>query len=232
MIIKQFKYSRDNFGYLVYSGSSGIAIDAGAPDDIDRFARDNGINIEVVTNTHSHPDHTPGNSRMLELSGATFVDCRKIISDQRIHVGSEDLNIIYTPGHTMDCITFTTDEFMVTGDTLFNGTVGNCFSGELEIFFESLKRLSMLPGHMQIYAGHDYVSDSMTMARLIDPKNQFIDTYLKKYNPGLVVSALDDEFKVNPYVRFNDPAMINLLEERNMPTHTEFKRFESIMELY
>ena len=89
--------------------------------------------------------------------------------------------MFHTPGHTEDSVTFKADDFLVTGDTLFNGTIGNCFSGDLNAFFTSLKRLISLPGHMKIYAGHDYVMDSMKMAAIIEKNNPYFAEYIKKY---------------------------------------------------
>ena len=115
---------------------------------------------------------------------------------------------------------------------MFNGTVGNCFSGDLEAFFQSLKRLISMPGNTRIYGGHDYVIESMEIAKNIEKDNPHIEEYIQKYNPGLIVSTLDDELKVNPYIRFNSQSMINNLQKRNMPANTEFERFKSIMEIY
>lgn len=232
MFIRQFKYSRDNLGYLVYSTSEGIAIDAGGVEDILSFSEKNHIHIQYVTNTHSHYDHTSGNKALLKKTGAQFIDCIQIKSDQVIPLNKEILEVFPTPGHTDDSVTFKTDEFMVTGDTLFNGTIGNCFTGNLAAFFQSLKRLMSFPGNIKIYGGHDYVIESMEVAKAIEEDNPDIDEYLSKYNPGLIESTLDDELRANPYIRFNAPNMINKLQERNLPTNTEFERFKSIMENY
>jgi hydroxyacylglutathione hydrolase len=48
----------------------------------------------------------------------------------------------------------------------------------------------------------------------------------------LVVSLLYDELKVNPFLKFNTPGMINILKKQNMPADTEFERFNSIMEIF
>ena len=82
MKIKQFRYSVDNLGYLVHDKKTGIAIDGGAPEAILAFAKDHGIQIKYVANTHSHYDHTTGNQTLLDSINAHFIDCRSIISDQ------------------------------------------------------------------------------------------------------------------------------------------------------
>ncbi|MBW2653501.1 MAG: MBL fold metallo-hydrolase [Deltaproteobacteria bacterium] len=232
MFIQQFRYSTDNLGYLVYSTREGIAIDAGDVEAVLVFAEKNHIDIKYITNTHSHYDHTSGNEELLKKTTAEFIDCRKIKSDQTLPLDHEILEVFHTPGHTEDSVTFKANDFLVTGDTLFNGTIGNCFSGDLNAFFQSLKRLISLSKNTKVYGGHDYVIDSMKMAKIIEKENPYIEEYLKKYNFGLIVSTLDDELKANPYVRFNVPSMINNLKERNLPIDTEFDRFNSIMEIY
>ena len=232
MDIQQFRYSTDNLGYLIYSTDVGVAIDAGAVEDTLMFAQKNGIDIKYVTNTHSHHDHTSGNEALLKKTNATFIDCQQIKSDQTISLGKEILEVFHTPGHTNDSIVFKADDFLITGDTLFNGTVGNCFSGDFNAFFNSLKRIISLPGNTKIYAGHDYVAESMEIAKNIEKDNLDIEKYMENYNPRLIVSTLEDELKVNPYIRFNAKEMINNLENRNMPASTEFERFKSIMEIY
>lgn len=232
MFIEQFRYSTDNLGYLIYSANEGMAIDAGGVEGILAFAEKNNICIKYVTNTHSHHDHTLGNAALLQKTGAQFIDCRQIRSDQTISLDTERVDVFHTPGHTEDSVTFKADNFLVTGDTLFNGTVGNCFTGDLHAFFLSLKRLISFPKSTIVYGGHDYVMESMQTAKNIEKENPFIDAYISKYNPALIVSTLEDELKANLYLRFNAQSMVKKLQDRNMPAKTEFERFNSIMEIY
>ena len=232
MFIKQFRYAADNLGYLVYSSNEGIAIDAGAVEDILNFAQNNNIDIKYVTNTHSHYDHIPGNRELLKKTGAEFIDCKNIKTDQKISVGKEILEVFFTPGHSDDSITFSAGKFLVTGDTLFNGTIGNCFSGDLNGFFMSLKRLIAFPGNTKIYSGHDYVMEAMEIASSIEKDNPHIEGYINILNSAPIVSTLEEEFKVNPFIRFNAQSMIDNLKKRNMPADTEFERFNSIMKIY
>jgi hydroxyacylglutathione hydrolase len=231
--IQQFKYSADNLGYLVYSEKSSIAIDPGAPEDMAKFATEKNIPIDIVTNTHTHADHTQGNNALLKRTNARFIDCTTLSHGQVLDLqNATGLEVILTPGHTMDSLCFKGDGFIVTGDTLFNATVGNCFSGDLESFFNSLKQLMSLPGDTLIYAGHDYVLESLKYAKIIEPDNPNLNGYASSYNPEHVVSRLSEELKVNPYLRFNTASMIERLKEKNLPRETQFQRFASVMEIF
>lgn len=232
MKIEQFRYGADNLAYLVHRGREAVAIDAGAAGEMLAFAEARKLAIRCVTNTHTHADHTPGNRRLLEATGAALVDCRQVVHGQHLPVGGRDIIVYRTPGHMADCVTFHADGALITGDTMFNGTVGNCFSGDLESFFASIRFLMRFDPATRIYAGHDYVRDSMAFARSIEPDNPAIAGYLARYDPAHVVSTLADELKVNPFLRFNDPAMIRILAARGMPLETEYDRWRSLMGLY
>lgn len=232
MNIKQFRYSSDNMAYLVYNEETALAIDPGAVEDMIAFAESNNLRIDRVTNTHTHYDHTIGNSVMLHKTGAEFLDCREFKHNSTINLGSETIMVFRTPGHIDDCVTFQAGNALITGDTLFNGTVGTCFSDDMKGFLNSILFLMTFPPETLIYAGHDYVKEAMTFARIIEKENPAIERYLSEYNPDLVVSTLGDELEANPFLRFNDPRMIAIMEERGLPVKTELDRWKSLMDLY
>ncbi|MFH1976165.1 MAG: MBL fold metallo-hydrolase [Pseudomonadota bacterium] len=231
MNIKQFRYSSDNLGYLLYAEKSAIAVDGGAVDQIFSFAGQNDLKIEYVTNTHSHPDHTMGLKSLLTKTGAVYLDHNLLPAKGFIGLDGEKIDVYHTPGHTDDSVTFHVGNFLVTGDTLFNGTVGNCFSGDLFAFYNSIKMLITFPKDTVVYAGHDYVEYSMAFAGIVEPGNVDINFFLKKYNPEHVSSTIEDELKVNPYLRFNDSKMISVLKAKGLLVSTEFERWESLMSL-
>ncbi|MCF8112246.1 MAG: hydroxyacylglutathione hydrolase [Desulfotignum sp.] len=232
MQIKQFRYGADNLGYLVFCQNTGVAVDAGAVEEILDFVQKHRISISQVTNTHLHPDHTSGNEQIIKKTGAVFLDCKKFYDGQQIQLDKEVLKVIATPGHTSDSVCFAADGFLVTGDTLFNGTVGNCFSGDLTAFYHSLKKLLAFPRATRVFAGHDYVAESLEIAAALDPDNPDIARYLEKYDPLFVTSTLADEQLVNPFLRFNSDVMIRKLKQRSFSCSTEKQRFISLMEAF
>ena len=229
--IRQFRYGADNLAYVLHTDRHALAIDGGAVEEILSFLTSRGLSLRYVTNTHDHPDHTPGNGFLLKKTGAEYISPQTAASMENICLEEESIRVIPTPGHTEDSVVFHTNAMLITGDTLFNGTVGNCFTGDLAAFYASLTRLASLPPETRIYAGHDYVLSSMAFARSLEPGNPHIDAFLKHYGPGEVVSALKDELLANPYLRWNDPAMIRLLEAHSLPVMDAFTRFKSIMSL-
>jgi len=232
MEIKQFRYSTDNLGYLVYTKSSAIAIDgAGALDDILSFVKGKGLRLRFLTNTHSHPDHTLGNKKLLNQTGAVYIPYETLRQEKKIDLDGNEIKIMHTPGHSADSVVFFFGNILVSGDTLFNGKIGRCFTGDMKGFYASIKMLMDLPVDTIIYAGHDYVEEYMDVARALEPDNPYIDAYLESYDPDYVHSTLEQEFKVNPCLRFNDPKIISILEQKGYPVETEFQRFKSIRDI-
>ena len=231
MEIKQFRYAADNFGYLLYGQRSALAVDGGAVRAILAFLDEKRLNLRYVTNTHLHADHTVGNRKLLEATRADQIDPHDFCERQTIEIDGQSVHAFKTPGHTDDSITLSAGDMLITGDTLFNGTVGNCFSGDLQGFYESIKKLMTWPADTRIYAGHDYVADSLAFARNLEPHNAAIDAYWEAYDPHHVFSRLADELQVNPYLRFNTASIRALLVDKGFPVDTEYQRWEGIMAL-
>jgi hydroxyacylglutathione hydrolase len=226
--IEQFRYG-DNLAYLLYGKKEAMAIDAGAWQEILAFLDQYSLTLKYVTNTHRHSDHTPGDDHLLRKTGAEFLDCTKFADQQRIPVDGEPVTVYRTPGHSRDSVCFLAGQNLITGDTLFNGTVGNNFSGDSRGFFESIKRLMALPDDTRIFAGHDYVRDSLAFARHLEPHNQDIDRFRQTCDPHFLYSTLAEEKKINPYLRFNEEPIIQLLRKHHLPHGTEWERWQSLM---
>jgi hydroxyacylglutathione hydrolase len=232
MYIEQFRYSADNLAYLAWNEAGAVAVDGGAVEEIRSFLVERSIPLRYVTNTHRHYDHTLGNEALLAVTGARFVDPGTIPDGGGIDLGGESLRVCRTPGHTEDSVCFLSGSTLLTGDTLFNGTVGNCFSGDLLGFLRSIRRLLEFPGETLVLAGHDYVRDSLLFARRLEPANlPALEAYWRTYDPAFVCSSLREERTTNPYLRFNDPGIVAVLRERRLPAATEEERWLSLMSI-
>lgn len=156
MKIEQIKVGfMEVFAYLVYCPQSleALIIDpAGDEDMLFSKITSTGLTLRYIVNTHGHADHTCGNKRMKELTGAEIVmhalDDELFNSPQGrefarqwgftpsptaditvdhgdiIEVGSVSLKVIHTPGHSPGGICLLGDGNLFTGDTLFVGAIG------------------------------------------------------------------------------------------------------------
>ena len=229
MNVKQFKYSMDNLGYLIYGDKTVIAVDGGAVRTMLSFLEEHGLELSIVTNTHSHGDHTCGNTELLSATGAEFISADELHALGSLELEGSKIDIIQTPGHTADSVCFYFADILISGDTLFNGKVGRCFTGDFRTFYGSIQKLLKLPGNTIVYAGHDYVEEYMEYARMVEPFNSSIDRYLKMYDPNHIFATLADEVTVDPFLRLNEPSVISYLEQRGLPASTEYIRWESLM---
>lgn len=75
-----------------------------------------------------------------------------------ITCGGLTAKIIHTPGHTPGswCLYFEDDKLLVTGDTLFNGSIGRTDfpGGSMREMEASLQRLKQLPDDTRLICGH------------------------------------------------------------------------------
>ena len=76
-----------------------------------------------------------------------------------------------------------------------------------------------------------YIIRRVAFAKKLEPDNPHIERYLKKYDSAHVHSTLDEESRINPFLRFNDKKIISVLEKKGLPVGTEFERWESLMSL-
>jgi len=180
-IFEQIRTGGDrNFGYLIGDRKNQVAtlVDPSyQPELLIQRAKDQSLQVTHVINTHGHGDHTNGNNRVKELTGAQIATYRDssvqhdidLVDSQEMTVGKFQLKILYVPGHADDHILIYIPEFQIaiTGDHLFVGKIGGTM-GEADARqqFESLMRLQVeLPDDTTVWPGHDVgCRPSSTMA--------------------------------------------------------------------
>ena len=170
MFIKQFRTGGDrNFGYLAADNDSKKAavIDPSySPDMIVDFAVDNGYDIRYVLITHNHYDHTNGNDQIQTRTGIIPLMYNQtdpqtgitLADNTTLSLGSLNIRIIHTPGHTFESMCILIGDALFTGDTLFVGKIGGTdFSQEARREYDSLhSKLLTLPDEIRVFPGHDY----------------------------------------------------------------------------
>ncbi|MBI2767752.1 MAG: MBL fold metallo-hydrolase [Chloroflexi bacterium] len=132
-----------------------ICIDPGdQPEEILALARDMGVTIKLIANSHAHIDHVLGVKGVHAATGADFLlhhqdldllrdgfrmsaarfgldpgqqppDPAAFVEDgDTVEVAGLQLKAITTPGHTPGSVSYYTEGMLFSGDTLFRGSIG------------------------------------------------------------------------------------------------------------
>jgi hydroxyacylglutathione hydrolase len=179
VILRQFLQSDPvAISYLFGCGgkASGAVVDpVGNVEDYVAAARDTGMKILYVIDTHIHADHVSTGRRLAGAAGAEYVlhadaeaapGFRAIRDHEVLQLGNVVVEVLHTPGHTPEHICLlVTDRtraqepwFVLTGHTLMVGDVGRTeLAAKAEegarILFRSLERLKALPDYLEVLPG-------------------------------------------------------------------------------
>ena len=100
------------------------------------------------------------------FSSRSFIGCKadKILEDgDQLSVGNETVRVLHTPGHTAGSVCYLAGDALLSGDTVFAGSVGrtDLYGGSQAQLLKSLKKLKKLyfeEGDKKLYPGHGNLS--------------------------------------------------------------------------
>jgi hydroxyacylglutathione hydrolase len=196
MILKRF-YNEPlaQASYLVGCAKTGEAIVIDANRDVDQYleaAASEGLRIVAVTETHIHADYVSGSRELAARAGArlylsdegdadwkyAFANESNVVlirDGDSISVGNLRLDVLQTPGHTPEHVSFVLYDLpasaepmgVFTGDFVFVGDVGRPdlleraagYEGTMEkgarVLYDSLSRFRRaLPGFVTLWPAH------------------------------------------------------------------------------
>ena len=177
--------------YMIGCQRTGEAVVVDANRDLDQYidtAAQEGLRITQVTETHIHADYVSGSRELAQRTGASlclsdegdqdwkyqFAHDRKLKNGDRIKVGNITLDVLHTPGHTPEHLTFLVTDgaaadrpiAALTGDFVFVGDVGRPdlleraanIKGTMETgaktLWNSLRAFAKQEDWLQIWPGH------------------------------------------------------------------------------
>ncbi|MEX2443214.1 MAG: rhodanese-like domain-containing protein [Alkalispirochaeta sp.] len=176
--------------YIVGCRQTGEALIVDPLRDVDRYvsiAEHQGLRITHVTETHIHADYLSGSRELAHASGAQLLlsdeggpdwqyafEHHGLHGGDRLHLGNVAIDVVHTPGHTPEHITFIVTDtaagdaptLALTGDFVFVGDVGRpdllekaaSVTGSQETgarqLYQSLKVIRELPQYLAIWPGH------------------------------------------------------------------------------
>lgn len=170
--------------YLIGDENTGRAVVVDPQRDVSEYlsdARDMGMTIELVIETHFHADFLSGHLELAKATGAKIVyssvaetefESMGVADGERYSLGEVTLEFRHTPGHTPESMSIVVFEHahdevpygVLTGDALFIGDVGRPdllasigFTREelADKLYDSLhNKLMTLPDATRVYPAH------------------------------------------------------------------------------
>ena len=146
---------------------------------LERAKRD-GVQIKYILETHFHADFVSGHVDLAKATGATIVygpnaspsfDFHSAKDGEFLHFGALKMEVLHTPGHTMESTCFLlynndgNPEALFSGDTLFIGDVGRPDLAQKAatmtqedlagLLYDSLRsKIMTLPDSVTVYPAH------------------------------------------------------------------------------
>lgn len=220
LTVHQFACLDDNYGFLIRDDATGQVgcIDTPDGDAVIAAAESVGWNIDVIFNTHWHPDHAGGNAAVKARFGSHIVGPAEVVEhypvDQvvkhgdKVMLGDTRFEVIDTGGHTLGHICYYAPDAqkIFVGDTLFPLGCGRLFEGTPEQMWASLSRLAALPGDTVVYSAHEYTLSNARFAQSVDDSPELAERVaqvVKARDAGrpTVPTTIEDERRTNPFLR-------------------------------
>jgi len=231
----------DNYVWLIEGlDRSTVIVDAGEAGPVIEAIEKFDLQPAGVIITHHHADHVQGLGDLLTRYPVPVHgpdSCRRygvdhvVGDDSRFEVpGVGHFDVMATPGHTQDHLSYLIDTHLFCGDTLFTGGCGRLFEGTAAQMLHSLDRIATLDDATEIHCGHEYTTDSLRFAAHAEPDNPDIAARVHE-----VAACRDDgrptasaslalEKKTNPFLRVRVPALRAAIESyvgEPLPDDTE-----------
>jgi hydroxyacylglutathione hydrolase len=222
--VRLFPCLGDNYGFLIRDDATGQVAAVDTPDAdaiLADLERSGWGRLDLILNTHWHPDHTGGNAALKAATGCEIVGPeevrrgapldRVVRGGDRLALGETGFEVIDTPGHTLGHIAWRAPGAAFVGDTLFALGCGRLFEGTPEQMWDSLRRLADLPDDTVVWCAHEYTAANARFALSLDDRPEMrahAEAIFARRERGeaTVPTTIGIEKAFNPFLRAADAA--------------------------
>ena len=222
----------DNYIWCIQKNKKLAVVDPGDSKELLNLIKDNDLILEDILITHHHFDHTGGLEDLHKLVKGNIYGPKqsnkfinKFVSENdEIEVLGNKYKIFETPGHTLDHISYYSEDInsVFCGDTLFSGGCGRAFEGTFEQLHNSIQKLNGLPESTLIYAAHEYTVSNLEFAYSI-------------HNDEIILENLNHSKKLLSEGSITLPSVLSLEKRINLfllENRPEFAKSKPDLELF
>ncbi|CAL4321793.1 Hydroxyacylglutathione hydrolase GloB [Buchnera aphidicola (Protaphis terricola)] len=240
MILTKISVLHDNYIWILYNKKgSCIIIDPGVADAVITKIIQKKLNPIAILLTHEHIDHTGGVNKILKIYPNIIVFGPKEIKNNYIHevvTGGDKISLLkkniyvfFTPGHTLNHVSYYLKPYLFCGDTIFSCGCGKVFNNNYLDMYYSIELIKSFPKYTILCWSHEYTLSNLNFSINIIPKDKSIKKYYKKIKKKLYLKKsifpfyLFNEKKNNIFLRTNDPSLIKELKLQSKSYFDIFK---------
>ncbi|MFC5372232.1 hydroxyacylglutathione hydrolase [Brevundimonas faecalis] len=226
LTVRQFPCLSDNYGFLIRDEATGrvAAVDTPDAEAILADLKASGWGrLDMILNTHWHPDHTGGNERLKAETGCEIVGPEEVrraapldraVGDgETVRLGETVFEAVLSPGHTLGHLVFRSveNDLAFVGDVIFALGCGRLFEGSPEQMWDSLNRIAAWPETTTLYCAHEYTASNARFALSLDDRPEMqahaeaIFAARERGEPT-VPTTVAVERRFNPFLRAADAA--------------------------
>ncbi|BBN80988.1 hydroxyacylglutathione hydrolase [Pseudoalteromonas sp. A25] len=217
--VDPIKAFNDNYIWAIYNEAQQNVwvVDPGQAEPVLEYLKQKNATLKGILVTHHHWDHTNGIETLLKhapsiaVYGPTNSPFKGIThplqEGDQVDVLGMQLNVIETPGHTLDHICYFNEALCFTGDTIFSGGCGRLMEGDAEQMWRSLSKFKHLHDSTLMYCTHEYTLTNLAFANAVEPNNVDIQNYQEwattkvSSNKPTLPSTFAKERAINPFLR-------------------------------
>ena len=226
LTVRQFACLSDNYGFLIRDEATGMVAAVDTPDAeaiLTDLQASGWGRLDMILNTHWHPDHTGGNERLKAETGCEIVGPEEVrraapldrvgVDGDGVTLGATTFEVVLSPGHTLGHVIYRAveDDLAFVGDTLFALGCGRLFEGTPEQMWDSLNRIAAWPETTTLYCAHEYTASNARFALSLDDRPEMqahaeaIFAARERGQPT-VPTSVGAERRFNPFLRAADAA--------------------------
>lgn len=228
--VRLFPCLSDNYGFLIRDRVTGktAAIDAPDAEAILADLKTSGWGgLDLLLNTHWHPDHTQGNAALKAATGCEIVGPeevrrvapldRAVAGGDRVALGETSFEVLDMPGHTLGHVVFLARDAgeAFVGDVIFPLGCGRLFEGTPDQMWTSLSEVARWDGATRLWGAHEYAAGNARFALSVDDRPELaahVNALLATRERGesTVPTTVAIERRFNPFLTAGDAATFAL----------------------